>query len=89
MRTIAGLVAACACIACASCDTREPEIVDSRNSPDGAYVLWVMNDYGGLQSGVVYVHVTLRGETPTYRTEVLRRRSAPRPWQAGRVRIQS
>jgi len=54
------------------CDERIPVVVASLPSPDGAHVMWVMNEYGGLASGVVSVHIAKPGEKPSGLNEVLR-----------------
>ncbi len=54
------------------CDRRTPVVVASLPSPDGAHVMWVMNEYGGLGSGVVSVHIADPGEKPSGLNEVLR-----------------
>jgi hypothetical protein len=60
------------CIASIGCDTRTPTVVGSLRSPDGAHAMWVMNEYGGLGSGVVSVHIANPGEKPSQRNMVLR-----------------
>jgi hypothetical protein len=72
MRTIAILLAIAMCLGIAGCEEREQKIVASRPSPDGQHVLWVTNEYGGLRSGVVRVHITKMDQVPEPRTEVLR-----------------
>ena len=72
MRTVATLLAIAMCLGVAGCEEREQKIVASRLSPDGRHVLWVTNEYGGLGSGVVRVHITGKDQVPEPRTEVLR-----------------
>jgi hypothetical protein len=72
MRTVATLLAIAMCIGATACDEREQKIVASRPSPDGQHVLWVTNEYGGLGSGVVRIHLTRKGQVPEPRTVVLR-----------------
>jgi hypothetical protein len=59
------------CLGIAGCEKREQKVVASRPSPDGQHVLWVTNEYGGLESGVVRVHITKKDQVPEPRTEVL------------------
>ncbi len=66
---IALLVATC--LSCAACDSRTPKVVNSQNSPDGRHVIWIMEEIGGLRSGVTSVHVTLKGLKPESKNEVL------------------
>jgi len=72
MRTVATLLAIAMCLGVAGCEEREQKIVASRLSPDGRHVLWVTNEYGGLGSGVVRVHITGKDQVPEPRTVVLR-----------------
>ena len=72
MRTVNLLVLIIAYSLVSGCDTREPEAVGSLAAPDGRHVLRVMNEYGGLRSGVVSIHLTRPGEQTTPQNEVLR-----------------
>ena len=59
-------------IFCFGCENRTPQLVASRKAPDGRHVLWVMNESGGLRSGVVSIHMTRTGEKPTIQNSVFR-----------------
>jgi hypothetical protein len=72
MRTVAAVLAVAMCLGVAGCEEREQKIIASRPSPDGQHVLWVTNEYGGLASGVVRVHVSRKDQVPELKTEVLR-----------------
>lgn len=72
MRTLAAVLAISTCLGVAGCEEREQRVVASRPSPDGQHVLWVTNEYGGLDSGVVRVHITKMDQVPEQRTVVLR-----------------
>ena len=72
MWKIATVLAAATCITVAGCGRKDEQIVGSRLSPDGKNVLWVTNEYGGLKSGVVRVHITGKDRVPVVQTEVLR-----------------
>jgi hypothetical protein len=71
MRPVATLLAIAMCLGIAGCEKREQKFVASRPSPDGQHVLWVTSEYGGLESGVVRVHITRKSQVPEPRTEVL------------------
>jgi hypothetical protein len=71
MRIVATVLAVLS-VGAAGCEKREQEIIASRPSPDGKRVLWVTNEYGGLASGVVRVHITGKHQSPQPTTEVLR-----------------
>ena len=60
------------CIASAGCGNRTTTVVGSTSSPDGRHVFWVTNEYGGLGSGVVSVHLTTPVEKPTLANAFLR-----------------
>lgn len=49
---------------------RETQLVAQRTAPDGKHVLWVMNESGGLHSGVVSLHLTTPSEKPTPKNQV-------------------
>jgi len=72
MQRIATLLAATICLGGSGCDESPTQFVGTRPSPDGRHSLWVVNEYGGLQSGVVYVYVTKEDGPPVDRTQVLR-----------------
>lgn len=72
MRTVATVLAVAMCLGVAGCEEREQRIIASRPSPDGQHVLWVTNEYGGLGSGVVRVHITRKDQVPVDGVEVLR-----------------
>lgn len=72
MRTVATVLAIAMCLPVAGCEERKAQIVESRQSPDGQHLLWVTNEYGGLGSGVIRVHITRKDKVPVDGTEVLR-----------------
>lgn len=72
MRSLATAVLLIAtCPGLTACEQQKHEIVASRASPDGQHILWVTNEYGGLGSGVVRIHITNKDQAPEPRTEVL------------------
>lgn len=71
MRKVASVLAIAMYLGALGCEERGEQVVESRPSPDGQRVLWVTNEYGGLASGVVRVHVTRRDQAPVDRTIVL------------------
>jgi len=72
MRRVTAVMLTVLCFLCFGCDAREPHVVASQPAQNGQYVLWVLNEYGGLKSGVVSVHLVQAGERPTPRNMVLR-----------------
>ena len=53
------------CTVSVGCGDRPTTVVGSLASPDGQHVMWVTNEYGGLGSGVVSVHLAKTGEKPS------------------------
>jgi hypothetical protein len=72
MRRIVGTWLTLVFILCAGCERREPKVVGTLLAPDMKHVLWVMNEYGGLRSGIVSVYLTKPGGTPTPQNQILR-----------------
>ena len=58
-------------IFCFGCENRTPQLVASSMAPGGRHALWVMNEAGGLRSGVVSIHMTRTGGKPTAQNSVL------------------
>lgn len=72
MRSITCFLLLLACSLLVGCETRVPKPVGALTAPGGRHVIRVMNESGGLLSGVVSVHLTKPGEQLTPQNTVLR-----------------